>query len=62
MVIITMNASIITALGLGLLISYSVVQLLKFYGVGIESYGFYLAFYMFLLVSAFVLPQAYSSL
>jgi hypothetical protein len=57
-----MNASIITALGLFLLITYSTTQLLKFYGVSVETYGLYLVFYLFLLVTAFILPRNYSTL
>ena len=57
-----MNASIITALGLFLLITYSTTQILKFYGVSVETYGLYLVFYLFLLVTAFILPRNYSML
>ena len=55
-----MNVSMITAFGLAILIGYSSIQILNFYGVGIEVYGFYMLFYSFLLVSAFILPQKYS--
>ncbi len=57
-----MDASIITALGLFLLITYSATQLLNFYGVSVETYGLYLVFYLFLIVSAFILPRNYSML
>ena len=54
------TTTMITAFGLSLLIAYSIMQILNFYGVGVEVYGFYMAFYLFLLVSAFILPRKYS--
>jgi len=57
-----MNVSIITAFGLSLLIAYSIMQILNFYGVGVEIYGFYMAFYLFLIISAFILPRKYTSI
>jgi len=57
-----MDSMIITAFGISLLFIYSIIQLLQFYGVNAEQYGFYLIFYLFLLVSAFILPRKYSVL
>ncbi len=57
-----MDSTIITAFGISLLFIYSIIQILQFYGVNIEQYGFYLIFYLFLLVSAFILPRKYSVL
>ena len=36
----------ITLLGLSLIFFYSISQILKFYGVGEEVYGYYLIFYV----------------
>jgi hypothetical protein len=57
-----MDSTIITAFGISLLFIYSIIQILQFYGVNVEQYGFYLIFYLFLLVSAFILPRKYSVL
>jgi len=54
--------SIITWLGVSFLITFCVVQILNFYGIGINVYGSYIAFYVFLLISTFVLPTNSSSL
>ena len=54
--------SIITWLGVSFLITFCVVQILNFYGIGINVYGSYIAFYVFLLISTFVLPTSNSSL
>ena len=54
--------SIITWLGVSFLITFCVVQILNFYGIGINVYGSYIAFYIFLLISTFVLPTSYSTL
>jgi hypothetical protein len=49
----------ITLLGLSLIFFYSVSQILKFYGVGEEVYGYYLIFYAFMLLSILILPNDY---
>ena len=49
----------ITLLGVSLIFFYSLTQILKFYGVGEEVYGYYLIFYAFMLVSIVVLPNEY---
>ncbi len=54
--------SIITWLGVSFLITFCVVQILNFYGIGVNVYGSYVAFYVFLLISTFVLPTSSSSL
>jgi hypothetical protein len=54
------NAStIITTLGVSILLVYGITKVLEFYGVGINVYGSYIAFYFFLLITAFVLPRNY---
>ena len=49
----------ITLLGLSLIFFYSISQILKFYGVGEEVYGYYLIFYAFMLLSTLILPNDY---
>jgi branched-subunit amino acid ABC-type transport system permease component len=56
------SSSIITILGISVLLVYGITRLLEFYGIGINVYGSYIAFYFFLLISAFVLPRNYSKL
>lgn len=53
------SSSTITILGVTLLLVYGTTRILEFYGIGINIYGSYLAFYLFLLLSAFVLPRNY---
>lgn len=53
-----MNSS--TTLGiviLFLLMMYILAQILNFYGFNISSYGTYISFYLFLLLTMLVLPQ-----
>jgi ABC-type transport system involved in multi-copper enzyme maturation permease subunit len=47
----------ITILGISALILYGIIQLLSFYGANPSQYGIYLTFYLFLLLSVFVLPN-----
>ena len=49
----------ITLLGVSLIFFYSISQILKFYGVGEEVYGYYLIFYAFMLLSILILPNEY---
>jgi branched-subunit amino acid ABC-type transport system permease component len=51
--------SIITTLGISILLVYGITRILEFYGVGINVYGSYIAFYFFILISMFVLPREY---
>jgi hypothetical protein len=53
------TSTIITSLGISILLIYGITKILEFYGVGINVYGSYIAFYTFLLISAFVLPRNY---
>lgn len=50
-------SSIITTLGISILLIYGITRILEFYGIGINIYGSYLAFYFFIIISSFVLPQ-----
>jgi hypothetical protein len=55
-----MNVSnLITILGVSILLFYSVVTILKFYGINESVYGIYLLFYIFIVVSMIVLPTEY---
>jgi hypothetical protein len=55
----TSASTIITSLGISILLVYGITKVLEFYGVGINVYGSYIAFYFFLLITAFVLPRNY---
>lgn len=48
----------ITLLGLSAIFFYSIIQILKFYGIGEDTYGMYISFYIFLLISIFILPKS----
>ncbi len=56
------TSSIITILGISLLLVYGLTKVFDFYGIGINMYGSYLAFYLFLLISVFILPNNYYKL
>lgn len=47
----------ITLIGLSIVFFYSVIQILKFYGVGEDVYGVYLLFYLFLMSCVLILPH-----
>jgi hypothetical protein len=49
--------NVITLLGISMIFFYSLIQILKFYGLKEENYGIYLFFYMFLILSIIVLPH-----
>jgi hypothetical protein len=55
-------SSIITTLGIAILLVYGFTRILEFYGIGIDVYGSYIAFYFFILISSFVLPRDYVKL
>lgn len=46
----------IALIGISIPILYAITKLLNFYGYGPETYGFYLCFYIFLMLSTFILP------
>jgi hypothetical protein len=41
------------------LLVYGLTRILEFYGIGINVYGSYIAFYLFMLISSFILPREY---
>lgn len=47
----------ITLIGLSIVFFYSVIQILKFYGMGEDVYGVYLLFYLFLMSCVLILPH-----
>jgi hypothetical protein len=49
----------ITIFGLFILLVYGITRLLNFYGIGINVYGSYIAFYVFIFITAFILPRNY---
>jgi hypothetical protein len=54
--------NIITTLGLALIIIYGITRILEFNGIGINVYGSYLAFYIFILITMYVLPRQYNKI
>lgn len=50
---------ILTTLGTSIILIYVLIKLLDFYGIGINVYGSYIAFYIFILLSLFILPREY---
>lgn len=53
------SSSIITTLGISIILIYGLTKILNFFGIGIDVYGSYLSFYIFLLISSFILPREY---
>jgi hypothetical protein len=50
---------IITTLGVSIILIYGIIKILDFYGIGINVYGSYIAFYIFIVLSSFILPREY---
>ena len=44
------TGSVITGIGAMIILVYGIMKILEFYGVGIDKYGSYLAFYVFLFI------------
>jgi hypothetical protein len=51
--------SLLSIVGFSMIFTYVITNLLEFYGIGSNVYGSYVGFYLFLLVSIFVLPLEY---
>ena len=49
----------ITIFGITILFIYSITNILNFYGIGVDKYGAYLMFYIFLLFCYFILDRDY---
>jgi hypothetical protein len=53
------TGSAITGIGTIILLIYGITRILEFYGIGIDKYGSYLAFYFFLFISMYIIPTKY---
>jgi hypothetical protein len=52
----------ITLLGISIIFMYCITQILNFYGISISTYGIYLVFFSFMILSTIILPHGYPSL
>jgi hypothetical protein len=52
----------VATVGVGAVILYVVINLLKFYGLGFEVFAVYVYFFGFLLLSSLFLPKKYVKL
>ena len=50
-------SKVITILGVTILLIYGISSILEFYGIGINMYGSYVSFYVFVLMSWLILPS-----
>jgi hypothetical protein len=48
-------SSKITELGVALIVMYCIMKILEFYGIGLDEYVIYVAFYLFLAMCHFAL-------
>jgi hypothetical protein len=55
------TGSVITGIGAMIILVYGLTRILEFYGVGIDKYGSYLAFYIFLFISSYIIPIKYKN-
>jgi hypothetical protein len=53
----TYKMSKITVFGITILLIYTITNILNFYGVGVDKYGAYLVFYIFLLLCYYILNR-----
>lgn len=53
--------SVITGIGTMIILVYGLTRILEFYGVGIDKYGSYMAFYIFLFISSYIIPIKYKN-
>ena len=53
------DMSKITTFGIAILVVYSVTKILNFYGIGVDKYGSYLVFYIFLLLCYYIFNSEY---
>ena len=51
------NMSMVTIFGFTILSLYSITKILNFYGIGVEKYGPYLLFYIFLILCVNILTM-----
>ena len=53
------NISKVTIFGFTILTLYSLMKILNFYGIGVDKYGSYLVFYIFLLLCYYIFNSEY---
>jgi hypothetical protein len=53
--------NIITLIGMTCILFYSVSQICNFYGIGYSTYGPYMLFYIFIIISSVILPHSYKN-
>jgi hypothetical protein len=51
----------ITGIGTMIILVYGIMKILEFYNIGIDKYGSYLVFYVFLFISAYIIPTKYKN-
>jgi hypothetical protein len=49
----------VTLIGFSVIFFYSLIQILNFYGIGQDTYGPYVLFWGFLVISILILPNDY---
>lgn len=52
----------IAAVGITVIFFYSMLQVLRFYGVNESAYAIYIIFYLFLVICAVTLPREYPTI
>lgn len=52
----------ITLIGMSVVFFYTLIQILKFYGIGEDVYGVYILFYIFIIISILILPNDYPTI
>ena len=52
-----MSSNSITEIGIALISLYCIMKILDFYGFGLDEYAIFVAFYLFLAMCKFVLPE-----
>jgi len=56
------TSSTLTILGISIILIYSLIKILEFFGIRLNVYGSYISFYVFILISSFILPREYPKL
>jgi len=54
-------SSLLTSIGFVLIFLYSFMQIMNFYGVGLEYYFDYYLYLIFIMITAIVLPHEYTT-
>lgn len=52
-----MSSSIVTTIGVAILLLYTISQLLTFYGFSLRDYSIYFMFYLFMIVALYLIPK-----